>query len=373
MKLNQCVLMCLLAPARVNSWAQAATTQPPITRPTVAAESAAAGQIAGGPTGAGSGSHLSIETIRAPSEVAEALAGPPNCDAEGNLYLKTTPDGINAIHKLDANGRRIALFQPRSAGLQIDFSAYFSIAPDGDVYELVYPHEISRYVLVYDARGTLKSTIKLQPGFAFMPYRLAVFPSGDLFVTGMEYDKDRNNRVMWPFNGVFSNDGLLRKELVLEDDEMIHSMGASGDPRVTSAGNPSSNHAVTWGAAETGPDGNVYLMRRLSPAIFYAVSVGGKVVRRFTVDPGKEDFMPFTMHLAGDRIAVLFHEPQTGEEIIKVVDLKGREIATYDEPVVNGEQPLGLAFVCYGHNPERFTFLETADDDRLKLLIAKPQ
>jgi len=177
---------------------------------------------------------------------------------------------------------------------------------------------------------------------------------------------------MWPFNGIFSSDGTLRKELVLEDDEMIHDLAESGDARVTSAQNPSSNHAVSWGAAETGSDGNVYLMRRLSPAIFYAISPGGTIVERFTVDPGQPDFMPFTMHIAGNRIAVLFHQPQTGDEVIKVVDLKGREIETYYQPANNGEQPLGLALVCYTNNPERFTFFET-DDNRLELTIAKPQ
>jgi hypothetical protein len=300
------------------------------------------------------------------------LAGPPNCDAKGNLYLKTTPDGVSAIHKLNSKGERIALFQPKSPGLQIDFSAYFSIGPDGDLYELVYPHEISRYVLVYGMKGNLKSTIKLQPGFAFMPYRLAVFPSGDLLVSGLEYDKDRNNRVMWPFNGIFSQDGTLRKELVLEDDNTIHDMAVYGDMRVISGHNPSSNHAVSWGSAETGPDGNVYLMRRLSPATFYAISADGRVVRRFTVDPGREDFMPFSMHIGGNRIAVLFHQPQTGDEIIKIVDLAGREISTYDESVVNGEQPLGLAFACYASNPERLTFFETTEDNKLELTVARP-
>jgi hypothetical protein len=375
MRLNRFVLMGLLGPmAAVACWAQsAAAVQPAAHQPPALAGSEETKRgVQRNTQNAKNSDRLRVEMIKAPAEVADALAGPPQCDADGNLYLKTTSDGIAAIHKLNGKGERIALFL-KSSALKIDFSPYFSIASNGYVYELVYPQEISRYVLVYRPEGSLKSTIKLQPGFVFMPYRLAVFPSGDFLLTGLEYDKDRNNRVTWPFNGIFSNDGALRKELVLEDDEMIHDLAASGDPRVTTAQNPSSNHAVSWGAAETGPDGNVYLMRRLSPAIFYAVSEGGTVVRRFTVDPGKEDFMPFTMHIAGSRIAVLFHQPQTGEEIIKVVDLKGREIATYDEPVINGEQALGLAFVCYSSNPDRFTFLETAEDSKLELLVAKPQ
>ena len=90
----------------------------------------------------GSGSRLHVEMIKAPSEVAEALAGPPKCDSHGDIYLKTTPDGVSAIHKLNAKGERVALFQPKSPSLQIDFSAYFSIAPNSDLYELVYAREI---------------------------------------------------------------------------------------------------------------------------------------------------------------------------------------------------------------------------------------
>jgi hypothetical protein len=176
---------------------------------------------------------------------------------------------------------------------------------------------------------------------------------------------------MWPFTRIFSSDGTVRKNLTLDDDTQIHDMAASGDPRVRPADRPSYNHAVSWGAAETGADGDVYLMRRLSPAILYAISPGG-TSRRFTVDAGRPDFMPAGMHVSGDRIAVLFWHPQTDEEILKIVDLKGHSIATYDEPVVNGERRLGLAFMCYARNPDRFTFIETADDHKIELITATP-
>ena len=47
----------------------------------------------------------------------------------------------------------------------------------------------------------------MQPGFPFSPSKIAVFQNGDLLVTGLEYDKDRNNKTMWPFPGIFSSDG----------------------------------------------------------------------------------------------------------------------------------------------------------------------
>jgi hypothetical protein len=314
---------------------------------------------------------LKFEIVESSSEMAEAIAF-PECDGDGNLYFTTAPDGVHAIHKVNQRGQRVAVFLPNSPGVRVDFPQNFAIAPSGDIYQLIHAHETTRYVFVYKPDGGLKSTIKLEQGSAFDPSIVAVFATGDLLVSGLEHDKDHNNPTMWPFTRIFSSDGTLRKSLALEDDEQIHDMAASGDPRVRPADRPSYNHAVSWGAAETGGDGNVYLMRRLSPAILYAISPSG-AVRRFTVDPGRPDFMPAGMHVGGDRIAVLFWHPQTDEEILKVVDLKGHTIATYDEPVVNGQRRLGLAFTCYARNPDRFTFLETADDHKIELITATPQ
>lgn len=318
------------------------------------------------------GGGLNIETIKLPSQIASTFAFPLKCDADGNLYFITDPDGFEAIQKLSTKGEQLGLYQAKSPDLKIDNAGYFSLSPDGEVYQVIMAHEITRYVFAYNADGSVKSEIKLQTGFPFTPSRLAVFPSGDLLVSGLKYDKDRT-AAMWPFNGIFSSDGALRKEITLKDDESIRAMAGSGDPKVTSPQHPSFNHAVTQGAAETAADGNVYLMRRISPAIFYAISPGGAVVRRFTVNAGEEDFMPVITHIAGSRIAILFRQGQTRKEIIKVVDLEGHEVATYEEPVIDGRQALGLAFACYASNPERFTFLTEMEDHRLGLAIATPQ
>jgi len=47
---------------------------------------------------------------------------------------------------------------------------------------------------------------------------------------------------------------------------------------------------------------------------------GGKVVRRFVVDPGDEGFAPVAMHIASNRIAVLWFHEQTKEKRMKIVD-----------------------------------------------------
>jgi hypothetical protein len=177
--------------------------------------------------------------------------------------------------------------------------------------------------------GTYTSRIKMQPSFGWIPSTLSVFPS-DLLVSGLRYDADKNNHIMWPFTGIFSSDGTRLKEMTLEDDD-IRNLAASGGARVSSTTNSYANQAVEFGQSEAADDGNVYRMRSITPTIFYAISPGGRVVRRFVVDPGDEGFAPVAMHIASNRIAVLSFHEQTKEKRMKIVDLEGHEIATYEK------------------------------------------
>lgn len=317
-----------------------------------------------------SGHLFPAETVIAKSEVAVGFDYPLTCDADGNLYLKSTSSGVSGIRKLNTKGERIALFQPsRNPDLKIDAAGYFSIAQDGDLYQLIFPHELTRYVMVFGPDGNYKSSIKLQPGFAWIPSTMAVFPSGNLLISGLEYDQEKKS-TMRPFTGIFGAGGALLKEIRLEDDDALRDLAASGDARVTSPTNPSANHAVEFGQMSFASDGNIYLMRWITPTIFYAISPGGEVVRRFTVDPGDPDYRPAEMHISGSRIAVLFFQPQTLDKRIIIVDLEGREIGSYDELRQNGQPKygvLGTAFACYTENPTRFTFLTTAENNSLSL------
>jgi hypothetical protein len=318
--------------------------------------------------------HLVLaSTLKAPAELAGTFFDPLKCDQDGNLYLRLYTDTITAIHKLNPKGERVAIFEPGSAtsDLKVDFGLYFSVAPDGYLYQLTFVQEMTRYVFIYKSDGSYKSMIKLQPGFPWNPTQVAPFAGGNILVSGLEYDKDPNSP-MWPFTGIFSSDGTLLKEIKLEDDEEIHDLAASGDPHVVPPGHPSSNQAVSLGAMELAADGNIYLMRRLSPAIFYAVSPGGEVVRRFIVDPGQPDYLPDSMHIAGSTIATQFTRSLGGQKLFKIVDLEGHEIATYDDPKGNEKTSLGSAFICYSTNPERFTYLGMTDDAILTLKIAEP-
>lgn len=325
------------------------------------------------------GQLVRVETITTPSETIEVFRPPIRCDSDGDLYLHTDSAGASAIHKLNAKGERLALFEASSNPnfSKIDVASYFDLAADGgEVHELVFPHEINRYVFIFSSDGTLKSTVKLQPGFPFSPGELAVFPTGQYLISGLKYDADRT-AAMWPFNGIFAADGRLLKEIELEDDKTLHDMAASGDARVALPGNPQANRAISGTQVEVADDGNAYLMRWTNPAIFYAISPGGEVVRRFTVDPGDPGYKPSAMHVYKGRIAVLFVEKQGGGPgIMKIIDLQGHEIASYDEPKPDPKatnSSLGPAFACYTEDPTRFLFLGSGDGDRLQFLFAEPR
>jgi hypothetical protein len=119
----------------------------------------------------------------------------------------------------------------------------------------------------------------MDPFFAWMPHALAVFPSGQLLIAGLEYDRDRA-AAMWPFTGIFASDGSLLKEIKLEDDETLRDMAASDDARVTVPTVTNGNRAVRVSQLEASADGSVYLMRWTNPAIVYAITAGGEVLRR---------------------------------------------------------------------------------------------
>jgi hypothetical protein len=322
--------------------------------------------------------HLTpVDTVQSTSEVATGFVQPIPCDEDGNIYVQSDEPAAS-VRKLSPKGERVGLFQPlANPDVKVQVTGYFALAQDGELYTLAFPeNEFTRYVLVFKPDGSYKTKIKLDPGFPWLPATLAVFPNGNLLVTGQEYVKPRDmSEPMLPFTGIFSSDGSLLKEVEVRDDEKLEKMGAARDSRVTSSTNPQNNRAISWGQAAAAGDGNVYVMRWLSPAVFYAISPGGEVVKTFEVDPGNSNLEPASMHISANRIAVLFFNSGSEEEIMKLVDLDGHEVASYNELKERGKakKEIGLAFACYTSRPESFTFLTTGDDHRIQLQHVEPR
>jgi len=320
--------------------------------------------------------HLTrVQTVTVPSVLISTFVPPFRCDSDGNIYLQN--DRLSpAIQKFNSKGEAGALFQPApNTDKKLDYGGNCAIGPGEDLYELVYPHEMYQYVFAYKSDGTFKSAIKLNLGFRWSAHSLAVFPSGQLLISGFEYDKDPA-AATWPFTGIFAADGSLLKEIKLEDDDTLRDMAASGDSRASSPTVPNVNRAVSFSQIGVAADGNAYLMRWTNPAIIYAISPGGEVVRRLKVDPGDASYGPGTMQIFQNRIAVLFIERNTYNKIMKVVDLEDHEIATYDELKASGKVTGGMltgAFTCYTENPTRFVFLGADDAQKLQFVTTEPR
>lgn len=149
--------------------------------------------------------------IVAKSEVATLLYDPVKCDSEGNVYYPTDMTGAGVLRELNLEGERIAEFRPgANPDMPIDVFQDYTIGPDGEVFMLVYPHEITRYIFVYKSDGSYHSSIKLDTGFPWVPTAFAIFPSGGFLIAGLEYARsDKGKLTQVPFTGVFSADGRL--------------------------------------------------------------------------------------------------------------------------------------------------------------------
>jgi hypothetical protein len=308
--------------------------------------------------------------------MAEPFAMPIECDLDGNIYLKTDNDGISSIHKLTPKGERAAAFMASACpDIRVQVGGFFTVGLDNRVYQVAFPEdEPKRYVLVFNPDGSCHSKIKLDVALWFIPYQIATYPSGTMLITGLRSSADPEVQATWPYTALFSSSGSLLKAIDLEDDAELHKHAAAGDPKYSSPTNPSGNTAIARGVMQVARDGNVYLMRRVSPALIYGISEGGAVVRKITVDPGESDLMPSEMHIAGNRIAILFRNVRTNLTLLKVVDLEGKPIAEYAEPINNGKHILGAGFACYSYPPrDTFTFLATLEDRKLGFRIVEPQ
>jgi hypothetical protein len=321
---------------------------------------------------AGTHSQLTLaKTIAVVPQVA-SFGSTPQCDSDGNYYVRTD---LLAVTKFNSKWEQIATFNAGSSAdvAKLDAAGMFTVSADGDVYQLVFPHSLDRDLFLYGKDGSYKSMVKLDVGGPWSPNLFLVFPSGNVLATGGKWV--RTAKQYFPFTGILSSNGSLLKELHLEDDENIHNLAASGDSRFSMGGGL--NFAISRGKLEIGSDGNAYLLRWLNPAVIYAISPGGEVVRRITIDPGDQELMVDKMTIVGNRIAIVFRktspEHRVLQQLIDVVDLEGNKVAIYDQPMSDGHVAFGASLVCYTQNPEQFTFMEWTKDDKWALNVTEPK
>ena len=264
--------------------------------------------------------HLTaVENVISKTETATGFTE-LSCDGDGNVFLGPADNG-DAIRKINAKGELVASFTPEAnPEVKVYGVGRYSVSPDGELYVPVGSQETRGWhLLVFKSDGSYSTNIKLDAGFGVQPATITVFSNGNLLITGMKLDRSSKLFIV-PFTGIFRSDGRLLKEITLEQDEHIPDTSAMRNLKPGQALPVITNRAVELGETEAAKDGNIYIMRWSSPAAFYAISAGGEVVKRFKVDAGASYYDPEGMHIAGNRIAILFRHG-ADDRILKVVDL----------------------------------------------------
>ncbi|HXE90821.1 MAG TPA: hypothetical protein VNK82_07660 [Terriglobales bacterium] len=297
-----------------------------------------------------------METSLVESQLGGIMMDPLQCDGDGNIYIRFYQEGERRapIKKFDTQGNRQATFS-LEAVTEWDASEltamYFSVNARGELHQIAWSEDL--YVLTFNKDGSYKRRAKIEP--LIIPAQVAEFASGEFLITGRKYEGKREDgtNLIEPFTGIFDSSGKLIKRLTFQDDQEIQKAVERGDSNFVNPLIPGTNRAISMGMAVTGEDGNVYVMRRTVPAVIYAVSSAGEVVRKLAVDPGDPGMMPSIMQLSKGRVAILFRSDATKEQIVKVVDSQsGEELVTYDA------NSLGPTLACYSGG-QRFTFLST--------------
>ncbi len=212
----------ILLAITVSFWPQVLCSQAAKDSASAKPASATATTAAPAKIDAGTRSQLTLAKTVAVSLDARSLAGMPQCDSDGNYYLRTD---LLAVTKFNSKWERVATFNAGSSPdvAKLDAAGMFTVSAEGDVHQLVFPHSFDRDLFLYNKDGSYKSMVKLDVGGPWSPNLFLVFPSGNFLATGGKWDRTANQS--FPFTGIFSSNGSLLKELHLEDDEQ--SAGAS--------------------------------------------------------------------------------------------------------------------------------------------------
>ena len=129
------------------------------------------------------------------------------------------------------------------------------------------------------------------------------------------------------------------------------------------------NRAVSGGKIRLGDDGNVYLMRRTSPATIYVISPSGELVRTVKIEPARHGWASVDMQVSNERIAVEFSDCSAARcdgSVFAVANaVSGERLTDYTD------EPRFGTLVCFAAAPERFTFLTVSKDNVLQVINAE--
>ena len=298
------------------------------------------------------------------SEMGGAFMSGSKCDSDGNLYIhKYAADRplLGPVVKIDRDGKRVAVFDPAVfSQLALDRADSFSPAFDGGLFQIAQSGILKPriYVLRFSFDGTPSFTPRLDADFEL--YNFAAFLGGNFLVSGVRRDvQDKNDRGR-NFTAVFSADGRELAQVSFDGT------GKSGKAGATKASD-NSVPPLDLSDAEVGIDGNLYVLRRSSPALIYVIAPSGKIARTLKVFAPLHSGSPDAFHVSVNRLAVSFWNEDSQRQTIVVADAQtGQKIASYADA-----DGLGPSFACYSANDGVFTFLKLGEGNALEVIRAE--
>ena len=312
------------------------------------------------------------------------------CDGDGNLYIRkvaTDRPLLGPVVKIDPDGKRVALFDPVAfSQLALDRADAFSPASDGGMYQVAQSGVVKPriYVLHFSSDGSTSSPALLAADFEV--YTFAAFASGNFLASGVERDLQNKNDRGRNFTAVFSADGRELAQLSFEESRGPRKAGAkpnTGGSQPAAAQTKAQSEAqnevqndaekaapgLDLADAEVGSDGNLYVMRRSSPALVYVIAPSGKIMQTLKIAAPLPGSAPNAFHVSANRLAISFGNEESQSQTIVVADAQtGRRIASYSDPT-----GLETSFACYSANEGVFTFLKLGEGNALEVIRAEAQ
>jgi hypothetical protein len=302
-------------------------------------------------------------------EYPGGIGFPTACDQQGRSYVKRIKGGpgmVGPLFRLSSKGVVEVEFDTSTALMN-----RYAVRPDGGVV-MMHSDGHVKFVDNFGPDGTRESSVALErPPTPFFPSQLAVFPSGEMLIAGLQYQPGYKAAT-----AIYDPTGHVVKQLALDGDAEIERAIEGGDAKDTRAQQQNAK-AVDQSVAITGDDGLVYLMRRTSPATVYAISATGDVVRKIVVGAPTDTGLPlFGIRVVKNRLAVQFSRicNSTGDldscrgSTYAVVDATtGQRLAAYEA----GDKELAGLIACYAPDPDRFFIF--SDWHGLDIVEAEPK
>ncbi len=329
------------------------------------------------------------DTVLVTNQRRALIIEPVRCDSSGNVYFRGyQPPRLLAspVVKVSADGKTVTTFSLAAApGFAKDAPFdVFTVSPKGEVFILAFKSKDDLELVAFRDSGEFDYDAKLES--RFLPAQFAVFPTGELLVTGTEAPEREGQSPEGAFTALFDRNGKFLKRVSLPGDISLKNPMASWQPRSSAQqrGAASGGAAeagdrpqpddraspISLGRTEVGEDGNVYVVRATAKPLIYVLSPAGEVVRRLELTPPSPKGKPWTFKVGGGMVVVEWtEEASTGYEDATGFSLydamTGERQADYALP-----PELGGAVACY--NAGGFTFV-TARNGQLAIVHAAPR